>query len=132
MKKLFRILVMLMVAVVAVGVTSCGKSKGEKAREEIARAVHNMDLPMKINNNTTLTDCEFKGNTLYMHNEVPAATLAAIDREELRDSTLRKLRGGMLPRKLVKRLVEANASIEFVYYNGDDSISINFPASKLH
>lgn len=129
--KSLHILLAAVLCLASLGFSSC-KDKATQAREEISQMVSGMKLPKKVNSYMTLTECSFTDNTLTIRNEVAPDTLANINKEKLEDHTPENLRGGMIPRKVVTKLIQANADIRYVYYSEKDSIIFSFSASDLH
>lgn len=128
----FTLLFAALLCFVALGLSGCKKDKRVEARENIAKAVSEMRLPLKVNDNTTLTGCKFINNKLVMENETTLDEMKKINKDKLEKATLENLRNGMLPRKLVTKLVQAGASVEYVYYCDKDTIRFEFEASDLH
>lgn len=128
MKKL---LVILCAIVLAVGATSCKKDKEGAADKNIANAVSGMTVPRTLNDGTTLTECTYADKVLTFTCEVDAKAFKKIDEEKSQGKTLEFLNKGLFPRNLVKTVKQANASIKYVFYSGNDSITFTFTPDQL-
>lgn len=131
--KSIKIFLAVMLCLVGLSMTSCKGSKQEAAQQSIAEMVSNLSLPQQINSNTTMVECSYADNILSLKYQIESSKPIALKSDRLEDQIITKLRGGMISRKMVNKLVEADAQINFVYfYNSGDSIQFEFPASRLH
>lgn len=131
MKKIFNLLLIALFCVSAATVASCKKNTEKDAQEEIVNAVKTMSLPSKISDTNNLIECTYEDNVLTLTVEVTSEKAIDVDKAKQEEQTLKSLRG-MLNRKLISRLVEANAVIRYVYkYNDGEKIEFSFPASQF-
>ncbi len=123
-------LLLAVVCMAGIGLTGC-KSKpteAEVAQAQIAKMVEDMELPRKVPG-ATLTEVTYTDNVLTYKNEVSADTLAALKKDELKERTLNNLRGSM--GSLVSKILKADASVTYIYYNGPDSLKFTFTAADI-
>ena len=118
----------LLILVMAMSMTSCGKSK---ARKNIKNAIENIKLPEKLQDGTKLTEITFDDNVLTMRIEMSKKELKKFDPKTSAQEKLEGLRQGLFPRALVQEVIKAGASMEFIYYNGDQSVTLRFDADQL-
>ncbi len=116
-----------LLAIVAGG---CKPSPKKLAQENLAKMAKqiNSHTPEKLKRGT-LTEVKYEDNTFILCNELPADTLAALNKAKLEERTLDNLRDDM--GKLMAKVIEADADIEYIYYNGTDSLRFSFTADEL-
>lgn len=131
--KSIRVFIVMVLCLAGVCMTACKESKQEAAQQSIAELVGNLSLPKEINSNTTMIECSYADNVLSMKYKIESEKPINVKTDQLEDNIINKLRGGMISRKMVNKLVEADAQINFVYYyNSGDSVKFEFPATRLH
>lgn len=124
------------VAVVITGLcmlVSCNRKEKEEAKfdRQIEQLVSGLTFPQKLNDNSSLTACSYHDRMLTYKVEIDKKRLAAMKLDQKRGETLEKLRTGLLPRALVQALVKANASLQYIYFNDNDSVSFIFSPDEL-
>lgn len=125
------VLLVMVLCLGALSLAGCAKQKEKEARKELHNMVENTKLPVKINDGQTLKAITYDHNVLTYVNEVSADTLAGIKSKEFQTATLDNLRKEMSNRKLVKQLVAAKAEVEYVFYNGTDTLTFRFSPDEL-
>lgn len=113
------------------GITSCGKGKAELADKSLTELVAGLKFPQKVNNNISITDCKYSDKELKITYEVNKKAFKKIDAEKLSTEAQERLKSELLPRSFSKKLITDGASLNFVFVNGNDSISITFSPEDL-
>ncbi len=98
------------------------EDKNKKYDVEIETAVAGLKLPQKLNDNSNLTECYYKKKTLTYRMEISKERLAKMKIAEKRAAIAETLRSGILPQILVQKLIKADASARYVYFNENDSV----------
>lgn len=101
----------------------CRPDPRKLAEEKIAKAVSEVRLPL-VYKGITVTGMTYEDHTLIIRNQISPDTLAAIDKEVLKERALANLRMNM--GKVLSRLSEADADVQYVYYNDTDSLKFTF------
>lgn len=112
---------------VASALAGCKKSEGNKLEEQIAK----MQLPMEINDNTTLTQCYFADNTLVFRNDVAPEVWDSLNVDSMKSKTIQQLKVNLNSQQLVSYAVKAQASIKYIYANGSDSVTFTISPGEL-
>ena len=110
---------------------SCKRNKAATAEENINKDIAGLTFPQKINPTTTLTACYYRDKTLTFRNETSADTLAQINVDSLRKVTLHNLRTGLFPRQLILNVIDAGASIQYIYAHDKDSVMFSYTTEEL-
>lgn len=131
MKKILYISAVIIMLAGVLSFSSCKKDPAEAANARIEEAVSKLTLPQPLKDNTTLTDCYYRGKVLTFRNETTKEKLSKLDIDQSRAKTLENLRGGLLPQALVKNVVKAGASIQFIIVCEQDSVSYVFTPEEL-
>lgn len=109
----------------------CKKDAAREAEDRITAAAEQLKLPVKLNDATTLTQCYYRDKILTFRNEASADSLASLNVDSLKVVTLERLKGGLFPQSLVKNIIDAKASIRYIYVCGNDSIIIPYSYQEL-
>lgn len=126
--KKFMMMTVILLSFVMVG---CSGRDSEKADKRISEGVAKLKLPQKLNSVTTLTECSYKDKMLTYCLETTSDTLASMDVDARRAATLDNLRTGLLPQNLIANLVEAKASVRYIYMCGKDTVLFTFSPEEL-
>lgn len=124
-------LLSLMLCICGVVAAGCAKSKMRKAQESLATVVDRVEVPIKMKGSRTITAIYYADNILTLENEMSADSLARMKAEDLQDITLENLRSNLKLRKLINKVVEAQADVRYVYYNGTDSLTFLYTPDEL-
>lgn len=125
MKTLKALVPALLILCCASGIIFSGCKKEDKTKKydlEIELAIAGIKLPQKLNDNSSLTECYYNKKTLNYRMEISKERLAEMKIAEKRSDTAEKLRTGIMPRALVQKLIQAEASVRYVYFNDNDSV----------
>lgn len=95
------------------------------------KATSELQLPAKLNDATTLTACYYRDKVLTFRNETTADSLSLVNADSLRSVTLDRLRNGLYPQSLIRKVREAEASIRYIYVSGNDSIMFSYSTADL-
>lgn len=134
MKKNILITLCVALMTVLVGLTSCKDKKAAEVAKydaQIEQKVASYSFPQKLNDNSSLTSMTYQNKILTYKVEVNKDRLAEMKVEEKRAKTLDNLQKQLLPNNLVTVLLKANASVQYVYYNEQDSVSFIFTPEDL-
>lgn len=126
-KHIWGIFALAAYSIVATCLAGCKKSEGSQLEEQIAK----MQLPMEINDNTTLTQCYFADNTLVFRNDVAPEVWDSLNVDTLKSHTLRQLKINLNSQQLISYAVKAKASIKYIYANGSDSVMFTLSPEEL-
>lgn len=126
-KNILSIIALSAYCLVSMCLTGCKKSEGSQLEEQIAK----MQLPMEINDNTTLTQCYFVDNTLVFRNDVASEVWDSLNVDTLKSNTLRQLKINLNSQQLISYAVKAKASIKYIYANGSDSVMFTLLPEEL-
>lgn len=120
---------LLLACLTAATMSGCKNIQRKNAEKQIIELTKQMTLPIKLNDATKLTECYYSDKTLTYRNETSADTLAAINVDSLRKTTLNNLKTNS--RKLISSVVKADAKIRYIYVNNTDSIMFTFDPDEL-
>ncbi|MBD5294823.1 MAG: hypothetical protein HDS25_00680 [Bacteroides sp.] len=121
--KSFSIPLSILCLCVTFGLGGCRPDPRKLAEEKIAKAVSEVRLPL-VYKGITVTGMTYEDHTLIIRNQISPDTLAAIDKDVLKERALANLRMNM--GKVLSRLSEADADVQYVYYNDTDSLKFTF------
>lgn len=131
MKKILSLLAVSLI-VFATALSSCkSNADQEKAQTNIANAITGLSLPQTLKNGSTLEECYFENNVLTFVCQIDKKKFKNIDAAQSREKTIEELRTGLLPRNLLNNVVKANASIQYIYTDGKDTISYEILPDEL-
>lgn len=131
MKKLICILTVVMIALTSVSLTSCKKDKAQMADKQLTEAVKGLTFPQLLNDGSKLTACYYSNKILTFRCELDKDKFEKVKSEDYREKTLQRLKTGLFPRNLIKNVVQADASLEFIYTDGTDSITYSYTPEEL-
>lgn len=132
MKKLFYILFAVATALLlSVSFSSCKKSPKKAADEQIQKTISGLTFPQELRNGNKLLDMSYKDNVLTFSIEIDKDKLEALDTDSLKALTVRSLKGGLFPHRFVEDIIIADAKINYIFLNGNDSVTIPIAASEL-
>lgn len=133
MKTKYSLWALMLLAITSIALLPACSKKDKTAvyDEKIESLVSGLTFPQKLNDNSSLTACYYKDKLLTYRVEIDKDKLASMKVEEKRTETLDKLRTGLLPRALVQNLVKAEASLQYIYVNGTDSVGFVFTPEEL-
>ena len=123
--------ILALVFVVSAPFASCKKDKAEIASQQLAAAVEKIQLPKELNSSTTLTECYYSDKTLTFRCEVDKKAFQKIEADKAKNKTLGQLSTGLFPRNLVNHVIDADASIRYIFVNDNDSVTFLFTADEL-
>lgn len=132
MKTRFSLISLLLVLVVSlVGFSACKKDKSKVADQRLTEVVKGLAFPQELKDNSTLVGCTYSDKTLTFRVEMDKDKLADLDVNKQRETTLEQLRTGLFPSNLIKNVVDAGASIRYIYVSGNDSVMFSFGPDEL-
>ena len=127
-------ILLLLVAVMVLAVTgACNKKDKatEEARKQLATVVEQVKLPARIDSTTLITDLKLTDGVLVTKIEIPASRLSRVKIDSLSQVQINRLNSEMSSRKLRKLAVEGNVILHYIYYNGNDSITLKITPEQL-
>ena len=131
MKKSLSSLILLLAVVLAGAFTGCKQSPAEQADAMLAEMAGKVAVPVKINENTTLTACYYADKMLTYRNETTPKVLADINVDSLKNLTLERLTTNLNSQKLCAKIVEIGGKVRYIYVAESDSIMFTFSADDL-
>lgn len=126
MKKLLCIATALVICLFSISLTSCKNGKIAKADKNIENAVAGLSFPQTLNDGSKLTDCTYIDKVLTFTCDVDKKTFKEVKKDGYKEKTLERLKSGLYPRNLIDNVVAAEASIKYIFTNGDDSVEFTF------
>lgn len=133
MKKTVLYIILSLVTVFMVMILpGCKQSdKSGNADYDLELAVAKIDLPRNLGDNSVLTECRYADKTLTYRIEVDKERLATMKVEERQSQTLENLKSGLLSQALKDKLIDAQASVKYVLFNENDSVSFILSSAEL-
>lgn len=103
--------------------SACKKEdKTKKYDLEIETAITGLQLPQNLKDNSTLTQCYYSEKTLNYQIEISKERLADMKIEKKQSEIIEKLRNDITSSALKKKLIDAGASVRYVYFNDKDTV----------
>ena len=134
MKKIASLFCVLFVAaVLAVSFTSCKESNAKIADKHLTKAVSELSLPRTLRDGSTLTSCTYSNQILTYRREIDKKSFDKINshQDASRNTLLVGLKTDLLTPNLVKNILEAGASVQYVLACGSDSVVFNYTTAEL-
>lgn len=116
---------------VSVSVASCKKNPQKLAAERLQKSVAGLTFPQELKNGSKLLNLTYSDNVLSFRIEVSQDQIQAINTDSLKSQTINSLKTGLFPRQLMENIINADATVRYVYVCDQDSISIPITAAEL-
>ncbi|MCM1369425.1 MAG: hypothetical protein NC204_03535 [Candidatus Amulumruptor caecigallinarius] len=113
-------------------VSSCKNSPADRADERIIAGLDSLSLPIQLKNNNRISSVKYADKVLTLYVEVSPEYMKSINAETLHVQTANALRTNLLPRNFFNNVVTANATVDYVYVCGSDSVKISIKPEELH
>lgn len=133
MKK-YVLYIIVSLAAVSLGLILSGCRQSDTsdiADSDLELAVAKIDLPRNLGDNSVLTECRYSDKTLTYRIEVDKEHLATMKVEERQSRTLENLKSSLLSQALKDKLIDAQASVKYVFFNENDSVSFILSSAEL-
>lgn len=103
-------------------VFSCNKTNESKEDLDLSLATAGVVVPQKLKDSTTLVACYYREKTVTFRKEIGKDSLARLDINVSKESTLNNLLNDTSSRGFVEKILAADASIRYIYVCDKDSV----------